>query len=174
MVAIWKRNLMSKKLIFFTAICLGILTLLLSLNLFFSQSDQVINPKNWQGIEDRQKVSVLLANHELFVEVVNSSASITQGLSGRSEIGADGMLFVLPTQQTASFWMKDMKFALDFVWINDQKVVDITTNVQPPLSNQDFLPTYSPNKEVDMVLELPAGKVEELEVKIGDSIQLKN
>lgn len=46
-------------------------------------------------LEDGSNVHAYIGVHPFFLEVANSPASITQGLSGRSQIGADGMLFIL-------------------------------------------------------------------------------
>lgn len=113
-------------------------------------------------------------SQKLQLEVVNTPQSITQGLSGRDEIGADGMLFVFDRAQTPRFWMKEMKFDLDMIWIKEMKVVEITKNVPAPdLSvplNQ--LPTYGPNQPVEMVLEVEAGKVGQWGIEVGDELIL--
>lgn len=109
---------------------------------------------------DGQRVTVLVADQPLEVEIVNQPASITQGLSGRSEIGAEGMLFVLGSDRQAVFWMKDMLFDLDLVWIRDGEIVAILQNVpRPARGTPDAeLELYSPEVLVDMVLEIPAGQ----------------
>lgn len=68
------------------------------------------------------------------VEVVNTVQTRKQGLSGRSSLGADGMLFVFAQPAQHQFWMKDMKFPLDFVWINQGQVVDLAQNIPAPTS----------------------------------------
>lgn len=110
----------------------------------------------------------------LTVEVVNTAQSTTQGLSGRSEIGAEGMLFIFPTSENRYFWMKDMQFDLDMIWINDNKVVSVSKNIsQPPQDTPDNrLETYSPNQDVDMVLEVNAGDAEKFNIQPGDVVQL--
>lgn len=124
---------------------------------------------------DREEIEINLGANELVVEVVNTQASITQGLSGRPAIGADGMLFILPAPQMTSFWMKQMQFDLDLVWIKDEKVVSITADVPQPAadSNQTQLPTYPSPGIVDMILELPAGKAAELGIVTGANLEFK-
>ncbi len=110
----------------------------------------------------------------LTVEVVNTAHSTTQGLSGRSEIGAEGMLFIFPTSENRYFWMKDMQFDLDMIWINNNIVVAISKNVpKPPQDTPDNrLETYSPNQDADMVLEVNAGDAEKFNIQPGDVVQL--
>lgn len=122
-----------------------------------------------QMYQDRQKIAIKLDNQPITVEIVNTPASITQGLSGRSELGADGMLFVHSHAQPATYWMKDMRFNLDFVWIRDGQVIGVTENVPAPeeVMPDDQLPVYSAPGLVDMVLELPAGTVTEFNIYPG-------
>ncbi len=107
---------------------------------------------------------------ELMVEVVISPESTQQGLSGRSEIGADGMLFVFPQKEIRHFWMPDMKFNIDIVWINDETVVGIRENVLKPMPLQKVLPTYTSNQPVNVVLELPAFRAQELSIQPGSRV----
>jgi uncharacterized membrane protein (UPF0127 family) len=108
---------------------------------------------------DRARVQLVTSDgRELTVEVVNSSESIIQGLSGRSEIGADGMLFVFPQPHKPTFWMKDMQFDLDLVWLRDGEVIEVTSAVPAPATPESALPLYSPqNQQINMVLEVRAG-----------------
>ena len=110
-------------------------------------------------VPDQQIMTLKLGDWVLNVEVVNTPASITRGLSGRAEIGTDGMLFVLPRRQFPRFWMKEMKFNLDLVWIDGDTVIGITENVLAPDHETALsaLPIYTPEDAVEMVLELPAG-----------------
>jgi uncharacterized membrane protein (UPF0127 family) len=68
------------------------------------------------------------------------------------------MLFVFPQSGTRSFWMKEMRFCLDLVWIESDIIKAATTNVCPTkvLTDAD-LPAYSSPVPVSYVLEVPAG-----------------
>lgn len=121
---------------------------------------------------DHGKVHVRIGEQLLYVEVVKTSASISQGLSGRSEIGADGMIFVFQQSMMPRFWMKEMKIPLDMIWINDGKIVDITENtpIPDPETPLDELPTFAPKEPVIWVLEVPAGTAKKHNWKIGTSV----
>ncbi len=139
------------------------------------QEPQVENVQDYLvRVPDRTKLPIQVGSTQLTVEVVNTSASITQGLSGRSEIGSDGMLFVFDTSQHAVFWMKEMLFDLDLVWIHQGRVVSISAGVPRPVSGtpEHDLPLYRSEGLVDQVLELPAGKADETGVRPGDSVFL--
>jgi hypothetical protein len=103
--------------------------------------------------------TLTVAGTTLRVEVADDALERSRGLSGRASLQSNtGMLFLFEEPQLVSFWMKDMRFALDFLWIRDGVVVDITEHVPAPTG--DDLPTYAPNQPVDMVLEVNAGWVE--------------
>ena len=107
------------------------------------------------------------------VEVANSMMSRAQGLSGREKLdeGA-GMLFIFDGLGKYGFWMKDMKFAIDIVWISGNKIVGFQQNAQPEPTKTIFgLTTYYPPEEVDKVLELNAGAVAKYGFRIGDAVE---
>lgn len=145
-----------------------LIILLISLVFFFFPKNQQISK-----IQDHQKINILIGtDRELEVEVVNTNKSITQGLSGREEIGSDGMLFIFPQSYIARFWMKDMQFDLDFIWFDNNQVIDLTENASAPDPdiNLSDLPTYSPQKPANMMLEVEAGKAKEWKVEVDDKL----
>lgn len=139
------------------------------------QLETIPSPSSRASLVDHQQVLLVFENNMLTAEVVNTPASITQGLSGREQIGADGMLFVLGSLQTPLFWMKEMKFGLDLVWIREMTIVDISHNVPAPEPGTPLteLPRYQPNQPVDMVFEIPAGHAESLDLTIGSSFTIQ-
>ena len=72
----------------------------------------------------RHDVTILMPKGALSVEVADTQASRELGLSGREKMGDDeGILFVFDTPGRYGFWMKDMQFPLDIIWINQNGVV---------------------------------------------------
>ncbi len=108
------------------------------------------------------------------VELARTPAERTRGLSGRAALPEDaGMLFVFPNEQQPTFWMKDMRFPLDFVWISaDKHVVAVTEQVPPPApgTTDAALPLYSSTAPVLYTLEVNGGLVEKLGVHAGDPV----
>ena len=93
-----------------------------------------------------------------------------RGLSGRDPLPENhGMLFVFEHKEQFAFWMKEMKFSLDMIWIDDNKIVDISKNVPIPTAGQR-LPIYSPKQVVNRVFEVNAGTADRLGLKEGDSV----
>lgn len=119
---------------------------------------------------------VLINGKTLKVELADTSSKRSKGLSGRTSLGElEGMLFVFPKADKHPFWMKGMKIPLDFVWIIQDRVVDILENVLPPSLGQadSSLKIYSASIEIDKVLELPAGTVKKLDIKVGDLVKIQ-
>lgn len=139
------------------------------------QQTRIEQPKN-QQIPANCPESVLIANHQICVEVADTDPKRQQGLSGRERLQENhGMLLVFPQPALHALWMKDMKFALDFLWIRDSRVVDITLDVSPPKPGTppNQLKVYSPDEPVDSVLEVNAGTVAALGIATGDAVVRK-
>ena len=106
------------------------------------------------------------------VELAVTPPQRQQGLSGREALPAGaGMLFIFESEGHRSFWMPDMHFSLDMVWINAScEVADVTLNAPIPLPGQsrDDLPRFSPSGPAQYVLEINAGEFEAAGIKRGD------
>ena len=78
----------------------------------------------------------------LIVEVARSDAEKAKGLSGRSCIESNtGMLFPYDEPGVYCFWMKDMNFPIDMIWLDkDKQVVKIQANVSPDTYPNSFCP----------------------------------
>ncbi len=98
----------------------------------------------------------------------------TKGLSERDGLDSQtGMLFIFDDGRASAFWMKGMRFPLDFVWIgHDCTVVAVTENVpnEAPGTPNSALPLYRSFVEAEYHLEINAGEVEKLGIGVGDSV----
>lgn len=121
--------------------------------------------------------SLVVNGTTLKVEIADEESERNKGLSGRESLGTDsGMLFVYDKPGNHTFWMKGMKFALDFIWIRGDIVTEVTENVPPPAANTSDgnLSLYSAKNNVDKILEVNAGVVKKLNIKEGDKIILNH
>ena len=119
------------------------------------------------------KSKITIDNHTFSVEVATTSAQQQQGLSGRASLPQNqGMLFVFKTPNRYPFWMKEMNFPLDMIFINNDKIVDIFQNVPPPKSATANLPIYTPNASANHVLEINSGISKTDGFKKGDSVKV--
>ena len=116
---------------------------------------------------------IQIGDTALTVEIADTPQLREKGLSGRLNLSNNhGMLFVFPKPDRYTFWMKDMKIPLDFVWIANNRVVDLTPNVPPPAPGET-LKTYQPQEPVDMVLELNAGDISQLGISLNQTLYTK-
>lgn len=94
------------------------------------------------------------------IEVADSEDERRRGLSGRKSLPEDeGLLFVFSRPTRPGFWMPDMNFDIDIIWISDKKVVGVSVGEKS--KPREIL---SPPSEVDMVLEVNKGSG----IKVGD------
>jgi uncharacterized membrane protein (UPF0127 family) len=114
---------------------------------------------------------VMIGTHMLRVEVVDTEAGRAQGLSNRNEIGSDGMLFIFQTPGVYPFWMKDMRFPIDIVWLSGGTVLGFVDSAAS--SSEPAPPIYPPPGPVDRVLELPAGSARTYGIEAGSKINIK-
>lgn len=125
------------------------------------------------AVHKTEHVTVLLGGQEITAEVVRTPEGRAQGLSGREALEeGTGMLFVFDTPDVYSFWMYDMRFPIDIMWIESGEVVDLWRDAQPPVEGED-IPRYVPGAAAQYVLEVPAGFTKEYNVRIGSEIVIE-
>ncbi len=114
---------------------------------------------------------VKVGGAEFPVELAITSPEKSQGLSDRPSLAPDtGMLFIYEQQSRFRFWMRNMHFPLDMVWIgSDCTVADVTLNAPAPDPGQTLnqLPRYSPASPALYVLEINAGEAPAKGIEAG-------
>jgi uncharacterized membrane protein (UPF0127 family) len=112
--------------------------------------------------------SVVIGGKKISVETAATPVARAQGLSGRTALCQEcGMLFTFDTKGSYTFWMKDMNFDLDMLWIADGKIVQIDKNV-PHLEGTSA--TRVSKIPVSAVLEINAGESDKSGVREGEAI----
>jgi uncharacterized membrane protein (UPF0127 family) len=107
------------------------------------------------------------------VEVARSPEERTRGLSDRKRLSIDeGVLFIFPQKDYQTFWMKGMNFDLDFIWIADDRVVEIMQNVPKPKGTlpDEALPVYRSTVPVEAMIEVNSGFVQKNGIKVNDKV----
>ncbi len=91
-----------------------------------------------------------------------------KGLSGRATLGEDhGLLFVFDQIGIYPFWMPEMNFAIDIIWIGeDMRIVDIKANATP----ESYPASFVPSAPARYVLEVETGKSEQWGWNIGTQL----
>lgn len=132
----------------------GILVILLIVIVFFSK-----------------QTTVTIHNHTYLVEIATTPSQQEKGLSGRNSLLTDhGMFFVFEKEGYYPFWMKDMKFSIDIIYIANGKVVTLFKNVKP--ATDPFTTIVKPTQPVTAVLEINAGEADKYTILVGDQVNL--
>ncbi len=120
--------------------------------------------ENVSSSENTPPVEINIAGKKFLVEIADTEEKRTQGLSGREFLkGNEGMIFVFPESDYYGFWMKDMRFPIDIIWLDENfSVIGITEHVSP----ETFPNVFYPPEPVRFVLEVSAGTTKNL-LEIG-------
>lgn len=122
---------------------------------FFAQDDQVV---------------IFIENLAVEVSIANTEEERRQGLSNVESIGElEGKLFVFDEEGQYGFWMRDMRFPIDIIFINDDfEIVEIVENVSP----DTFPRTFTSEEPARFVLETNAFFVQSFRIQEGDSVTI--
>ena len=122
--------------------------------------------------------TVSFGGGDFAAEVVSTPEERRLGLSGRDHLEPKtGMLFVFQSGVASTFWMKDMRFPLDFIWISSEcTVADITPNVLHPAPNTatNTLATYSSSAAAAYTFEINAGEAAKFGISVGDPVRFSD
>ncbi len=105
--------------------------------------------------------------------VANTNDERKKGLSGRDSLPiGSGMLFVFEKSGVYPIWMKDMKFAIDIIWIDSSKKIVHVVSSAPAEGdvNDKELTIYSPESDSKYILEINAGMTDLHKFNIGDTV----
>ncbi len=99
--------------------------------------------------------------------VANTEELRSKGLSKTPSIrDNEGMIFIFEKPGQYSFWMKEMHFSLDFIYLNNNLVVEILENIAP----ETYPTTFTPKKPTDTVIELNGGEAKKAGIKVNDEV----
>jgi uncharacterized protein len=106
-------------------------------------------------------------------EVMVKDEDRAMGLMFRPSLPPDhGMLFVFDATDFHTIWMKNCKFPIDIVWLDDDhRVVDIAPSVPP--CKVDPCPVYRPMRRARYVVEMNAGQAQREKVARGAALEFK-
>ena len=110
-----------------------------------------------------------ISGQTIEVEIADTPASQSRGLSNHPPLAENqGMLFVFSDRQIRSFWMKEMLFPLDIIWLDGNRIVKISTNLPPEGVTPSKI--YSSDLPANYVLEVNAGWADRAGIKVGELI----
>ena len=119
--------------------------------------------------KNKTQSEVILNGKTFSVEVVSSQSALERGLSGHKPLLENqGMLFIFPKPDNYGFWMKDMTFPIDIIWIKSSfEIIYIEKSLLP----ETYPKIFYPNSPALYVLEISAGISHKINLKIGDIVK---
>ena len=145
--------------------------------LFFIFSLDCVSSAHSQGVFKAIRVKDVSVR----AEVVDTAVDRQQGLMFRENLPqGQGMLFVFEDEGRYGFWMKNMKFPIDIIWIDKEKrVVDIKPNLSPCQEVRESFAggdreksceIFEPRAKALYALEVEAGFCRRNKIEIGDRV----
>ena len=118
----------------------------------------------------RNDKTVSVGIHRLAAETATNVTAWNKGLSGRPCITSDeAMLFIFPRASQYAFWMKDMRFPIDIIWISQaHRVVAIEDNVRPSTYPDHFV--NQKQNPAKYTLEIAGNSRKNLGINLGTAV----
>ncbi len=116
----------------------------------------------------RVMTDIMTPRGAIHAMIATTTSDLERGLGGFDRLPEDvGMIFAFPSASSRGFWMQDMRFALDIVWIGfDKRVSGIARAVSPQTYPDVF---YSPGP-AQYVLELDSGGADNWGIATGTQL----
>jgi uncharacterized protein len=109
----------------------------------------------------------------LKVEVMVRDEDRAMGLMFRSALPMDqGMLFLFEQSDFHGIWMKNCKFPIDILWLDDQKTI-VHLEESVPACKAEPCPVYQPLRKASYVVELNAGQARREKAVVGKSLEFE-
>lgn len=169
------------KIIAFGVFFLGVGTIAYEAKNYFGnktpENEKAVAKTVQGGVEEKeipeaQLFEMKVGSTVIPVEIEDDMEEIKRGLSGRESLDADkGMLFVFDHSARYQFWMPDMHFNIDIIWINDGKVVDVTKSASKEFDRKNPI-LYKPSSPAQFVLEVNEGFADAHNIKKGSIVTL--
>ena len=123
-------------------------------------------------------LEVKIADNIVYAQVADTENERSLGLSFTKKLDENaGMLFIFPTISQKNFWMRDMNYNIDIIWIDENKTVtgfveNADKNSYYPKRPNDSRIYRSPDN-TKYVLETATGTISKFKIKAGDVLDFK-
>lgn len=141
----------------------GVIVLFAGMAYFWLRPGDYISP-----LYKSEKIKLSIKDTYLTVDISDTPQEKITGLSNRPRLeNGGGMIFVYDHPTKPTFWMKEMLFPIDIIWIGeDKKIVFVHENVSP----DTFPRTFAPPRPIKYVLEVNAGFARRIQAVPGESV----
>ena len=154
-------------LIFVLVLCGGVISLLLAFTESYKRTEQKVNVSVTSEATFSKEINAVQFNN-IFIPVTTAFTNEEQkkGLSGRESLPEEeGLLFIFSKPDFYGFWMKEMKFPIDIVWIDENLMI---THIARDVKPNSFPQIFKPDQKSLYVLEVNAGLTAKYGIKVGD------
>ena len=151
-----------RKICIWALVSIGICSAVFALLVFFN---------NKKTTHTEARASIGYKGQTIAVTLAETDATREQGLSGTASLAPDtGMFFIFQKADNYGFWMKDMAYPIDIVWLDaDFRIVHIVENLAPAT----YPAVFYPNTSAMYVLELHAFDARRYNFVQGAQLQFK-
>ncbi len=134
-------------------------------------ADNSTNTNIPKPVNGYKQINVTVNGIRLVTDIASTGDQRSKGLAVKDDLKEnEAMLFVFSKENEYGFWMKDMKFPIDIIWLDsDRKVVHVEHSLDP--CGPDSCPIYEPDGDALYVLETVAGFAEQYDVVEGTLIE---
>jgi len=128
-----------------------------------------------------ETASVTINGETFTCELATDPQARDRGMSGRTAFPEDGMLFVFPQPAIQSFWMYECRIDIDLIFLDALGYVTATHEMKTePLRRENEseaayrnrLKRYTSGHPAQFAIELPAGSIQRLDVRVEDRVEL--
>jgi uncharacterized membrane protein (UPF0127 family) len=136
-------------------------TIFATILLFFLVNPQTIDSSSIEArssLLNYKKIPISINGYNISAAIASTDEEKIKGLSGVKQLGVtEGMLFLLHHSSKQGFWMKDMNFPIDIIWIDSMKKVVHIEKELKPCDSIFICPVHTPNADALYVLEVNSG-----------------
>jgi uncharacterized membrane protein (UPF0127 family) len=138
-----------------TLASIGIAALLILASVVWGMLSQPKSETNPAASSGQNGRLIIGTAPELAVRIANTPTTRAQGLSGTQPLKEnEGMFFIFENDDLWGFWMRDMLYPIDIIWLSAQLEVVHIVHAVPP---ESYPATFEPEEKARYVLEVPAG-----------------
>ena len=108
---------------------------------------------------------------KIILDIADTHQLREQGLSGKTFLAPNrGMLFVFQASDYWAFWMKDMHFSIDIIYLDaEYRVITTFKNIKP----ETYPASFKPSSPARYVLETNTGFVESNRIVYQEQLKIK-
>jgi uncharacterized membrane protein (UPF0127 family) len=121
--------------------------------------------------QNQEKSFVIINKQKFTVNLAISNQQKEKGLSILNSLPLNkGMLFPFEKSGIYVFWMKGMKFPIDIIYIQNNKIVEIFKDLPNPKTTNEAPAIAVPKQKANYVLEINSGLSSKYNFKTGDNV----